>query len=72
MSQRIGVGGSWIAPGDLLAEGDYVEIEARARFAASPLISLERLLKDLVVTCRESLAQIGRVLPFDLSHLHRI
>ena len=54
------VGGSWIAPGDLLAEGDYVEIEARARCRFS-LISLERFLKDLVVTCCESLAQIGRV-----------
>jgi 2-dehydro-3-deoxyphosphogluconate aldolase/(4S)-4-hydroxy-2-oxoglutarate aldolase len=29
------VGGSWIAPGDLLAQGDYAEIEARARHAAS-------------------------------------
>ena len=29
------VGGSWIAPGDLLAQGDYSEIEARARHAAS-------------------------------------
>jgi 2-dehydro-3-deoxyphosphogluconate aldolase/(4S)-4-hydroxy-2-oxoglutarate aldolase len=29
------VGGSWIAPGDLLAQGDYVEIEARARHAVS-------------------------------------
>ena len=28
------VGGSWIAPGDLLAQGDYAEIEARARHAA--------------------------------------
>ena len=29
------VGGSWIAPGDLLAQGDYAAIEARARHAAS-------------------------------------
>ena len=29
------VGGSWIAPGDLLAQGNYAEIEARARHAAS-------------------------------------
>ena len=29
------VGGSWIAPGDLLAQGNYAEIEARARYAAS-------------------------------------
>jgi 2-dehydro-3-deoxyphosphogluconate aldolase/(4S)-4-hydroxy-2-oxoglutarate aldolase len=29
------VGGSWIASGDLLAQGDYAEIEARARHAAS-------------------------------------
>ena len=29
------VGGSWIAPPDLLAVGDYVEIQARARHAAS-------------------------------------
>jgi len=29
------VGGSWIAPTDLLAQGDYEEIEARARHAAS-------------------------------------
>ena len=29
------VGGSWIAPTDLLAVGDYGEIEARARHAAS-------------------------------------
>ena len=29
------VGGSWIAPGDLLAQGDYMEIEARARHAVS-------------------------------------
>ena len=29
------VGGSWIAPSDLLAQGDYLEIEARARHAAS-------------------------------------
>jgi 2-dehydro-3-deoxyphosphogluconate aldolase/(4S)-4-hydroxy-2-oxoglutarate aldolase len=29
------VGGSWIAPTDLLAQGDYAEIEARARHAAS-------------------------------------
>ena len=27
------VGGSWIASGDLLAQGDYAEIEARARHA---------------------------------------
>ncbi|MEK9670237.1 MAG: bifunctional 4-hydroxy-2-oxoglutarate aldolase/2-dehydro-3-deoxy-phosphogluconate aldolase, partial [Gammaproteobacteria bacterium] len=27
------VGGSWIAPTDLLAQGDYAEIEARARHA---------------------------------------
>ena len=29
------VGGSWIAPIDLLTEGNYAEIEARARQAAS-------------------------------------
>jgi 2-dehydro-3-deoxyphosphogluconate aldolase/(4S)-4-hydroxy-2-oxoglutarate aldolase len=29
------VGGSWIAPTDLLAQGDYAEIEARAQHAAS-------------------------------------
>ena len=29
------VGGSWIAPGDLLAQGNYAEIESRARHAAS-------------------------------------
>jgi 2-dehydro-3-deoxyphosphogluconate aldolase/(4S)-4-hydroxy-2-oxoglutarate aldolase len=29
------VGGSWIAPTDLLAQGNYAEIEARARHAAS-------------------------------------
>jgi 2-dehydro-3-deoxyphosphogluconate aldolase/(4S)-4-hydroxy-2-oxoglutarate aldolase len=29
------VGGSWIAPTDLLAQGDYAAIEARARHAAS-------------------------------------
>jgi 2-dehydro-3-deoxyphosphogluconate aldolase/(4S)-4-hydroxy-2-oxoglutarate aldolase len=29
------VGGSWIAPTDLLAQGDYAKIEARARHAAS-------------------------------------
>jgi 2-dehydro-3-deoxyphosphogluconate aldolase/(4S)-4-hydroxy-2-oxoglutarate aldolase len=29
------VGGSWIAPTDLLMAGDYAEIEARARHAAS-------------------------------------
>jgi len=29
------VGGSWIAPGDLLAQDNYAEIEARARHAAS-------------------------------------
>ena len=29
------VGGSWIAPADLLAAGDYSEIEERARHATS-------------------------------------
>ena len=33
------VGGSWIAPIDVLTEGNYAEIEARARQAAS-LMSL--------------------------------
>lgn len=34
-SNVVCVGGSWIAPTDLLMAGDYAEIEARARHAAS-------------------------------------
>ena len=37
------VGGSWIAPCDLLTEGNYAEIEARARLAGS--LSLIVLLR---------------------------